>query len=83
MILKMFSVFDKAVGAYMQPFFAPSVGAAIRMFSDAVADKDSNLGRHPGDYTLFHVGDFDDSSGLTSSLDPHRLLGATEVNKPE
>lgn len=83
MQLKMFSVFDKAVNAFLQPFFAPSIGAAIRMFTDAVGDKNSSFCSHPHDYTLFHLGDWDDGNGLTTPVDPHRLLGATEVIKKE
>ena len=79
----MFSVFDKAVGAYLQPFFVPSIGAAIRMFTDACRDDKSSFCTHPGDYTLFHLGDWDDGSGIAAPIDPHRILGATEIIKRE
>lgn len=83
MVLKMFSVFDKAVNAFLQPFFAPSAGAAIRMFTDACRDEKSSFSTHAHDYTLFHLGDWDDGTGITTPVDPHRLLGATEVIKKD
>lgn len=61
MILKLFSVFDSKVEAYMQPFFMASRGAAIRAFIDTASDSNSMICKHPGDYTLFELGSFDDS----------------------
>lgn len=64
MKIKVFSVYDSKVQAYMQPFFAPTVGSASRSFSDACMDKESQFARHPEDYTFFQVGEFDDSEGV-------------------
>lgn len=63
MKIKVFSVYDSKVQAYMQPFFATTVGAATRSFSDACLNEESQFAKHPEDYTLFQVGEFDDSEG--------------------
>lgn len=42
----------------------------IRAFSDAAADKSSAIGKHPQDFTLFELGEFDSTNatfGLHSS----------------
>ena len=59
------SIRDHAAEFYGQPFFAPSKGAAIRSFTDAVNDKSSGnqFAAHPADFDLFHIGDFDSDSG--------------------
>lgn len=75
MILKVFSVFDSAVGAYMQPMFLHSRGQAIRSFNDAILDPSTNAGKHPDDFTLFYLGEFDDQTGKFSNLNTPESLG--------
>lgn len=50
------AVYDAKVGAYAQPWFVPTPGAAIRAFGDVVADKSSDIAKHPEDYSLFELG---------------------------
>lgn len=73
-----FSVFDKAVGAYLPPFAARSKAEAMRSFADAVNDEKHQFFKHVLDYTLMHVGGFDDESGLFSVLDPERVISGSE-----
>lgn len=81
MILNMYSVKDKAVDAYLQPFFAPSLGSAIRSVSDAVNDTQHQFSKHITDYTLWHLGTFDDATGLIVSDGPDRVCALTELVK--
>lgn len=66
MIVKIFSVYDSKVEAYIQPFFMQSRGQAIRSFGDIAGDKTTNIGKHPADFTLFELGEFDDSNASFS-----------------
>lgn len=79
MQLHVFSVLDKAVGAYLAPFFARSKGEAIRSFTDACHDEKSLFHQHGTDYVLMYLGEFDDNSGLFRTGEPERLLGAFEA----
>ncbi|WNK13077.1 MAG: nonstructural protein [Microvirus sp.] len=65
MKIKVFSIRDRAIDTFAQPFYAASVGHAVRSFTDAVnrEDKDSNLYMHPDDFDLYSVGEFDDEFG--------------------
>lgn len=63
MILKIFTVYDSKVEAYKTPFFAQSKGAALRDWSDAVNDPQTMFHRHPEDYVLFELGEYDDQTG--------------------
>lgn len=63
MIYKIFSVWDSKTEAYMQPFFSPTIGSGIRAFTDACSDPQSMLAKHPGDFSLHHIGEFEDSTG--------------------
>lgn len=80
MKLKVFSVYDSKAEAFMQPFFVSTVGMAARMFEEACLDEKHNFHRHAGDYTLFEIGEFDDSTGRVDCLPTPRSLGmALEV----
>lgn len=63
MKMKMFSVYDIKAEAFMVPWFMPAQGQAVRAFSDLVQDKNSMVGKHPGDYKLVLIGEFDDGNG--------------------
>lgn len=80
MIYQAFSIFDSAALIYSPPFFQATKGLALRMFSDTAKDTSTNIGRHPTDFTLFHVGEFDDQSGAYIALaTPDPLIKASET----
>lgn len=64
MKLKVFAIKDRALNAYMQPFFMHTTGQAIRAFTDNINDEKSQAYPHPDDYDLWELGDFEDSTGL-------------------
>ena len=63
MKLKMFAIYDVKADCYLTPFFFPANGQALRAFGDLANDSNSIIGRHPVDYKLCLVGEFDDSDG--------------------
>lgn len=69
MILRIYAIRDKAVGAFMQPYFARSDAEALRSFQDAVSDVKSPFHAHAEDYDLYHLGHFDDAAGFVGHLD--------------
>lgn len=70
MILRSYTIFDAKVGAYFPPFFAVTDGAAVRSFADLVADPNTQVGRHPRDFSMWCVGIFDDSTASIESFSP-------------
>ncbi|AXH76472.1 MAG: nonstructural protein [Microviridae sp.] len=78
MKLSMFSVYDKAVQAWLPPFFARAKGEALRNFSAACNDKEHLFFKHIGDYYLAFLGEWDDSTGLFDAIEPVRLVSAQE-----
>lgn len=75
--MKVFSVYDSKAEAFCRPFFADATGSAIRSFSDEVnsENKDSAVATHPGDFTLFELGEFDVHSGNLTILEAKKSLG--------
>jgi len=79
MLLKMFSIFDSKVGAYLPPLFFRSNGEAVRAFAAAVADGSTNFCKYPEDYTLFELGAWEDADcSFHPLLTPHPLHKALE-----
>lgn len=81
MIMKVFAVFDSAVQAYMQPFFSPTSGSAIRSLTEAVNDPGHTFAKNATDYTLHLLGDFDDATGLFNSGPPIHVIACSELVK--
>ncbi len=57
------SIYDEKAAVYAQPFSAPSVLHAKRTFSDFCNDRETIIGMHPADFTLFKIGVFDVQKG--------------------
>lgn len=75
MKVMMFSVLDAAVSTYDRPFFARTKGEAIRSLMDAAREKSTNLNMHPSDFSLFLVGEFDQSLGILIPRDaPEKIV---------
>lgn len=63
MVLKVFTVFDSKAEAYLNPIYFQTKGQAIRAFSDTAKDGQSMISKHPQDYTLFEIGEYDQLKG--------------------
>lgn len=65
MKIEIVAMYDSAAQMFGRPFFVQSTGIAIRSFSDEIKREanDNDLYKHPEDFTLYHLGSFDDSMG--------------------
>lgn len=69
MKLQIVSIRDNALDAFQQPWFTHTIGAAIRAFGDEVTrGGDSQMTKHPEDYELYHLGEYDDNNGKFTML---------------
>lgn len=68
MILHAFCILDTKTGIHNAPFFVPHPGAAVRAFKDLATDLSTQIGRHPADFTLICIGQFDDQTGRMEQL---------------
>jgi len=81
MIHQIFTIFDEKAKAYLPPFFMHHPAMAIRTFGDMCADKNHQFGAHPEDYTLYKIGEFDDSTALISKHQaPHPIITGLETD---
>lgn len=75
MKLKMYSVYDSKALVYGQPMFISAVGSALRSFADLCNDPQSLVCKHPTDFVLFEIGEYDDSTGVVTPTMPFVNLG--------
>jgi len=54
---------DNKVGSFGQPLLAANNAAAFRMVRDALDDRQSQLARHPADFELVLIGQYDHTTG--------------------
>lgn len=85
MKVQLFAIRDSKAQAFLQPFFSSTKGTAIRAFTDGVNDPQTSFHKYPDDFTLFHIAEFDDESGVVSPLQqPLAVINAFEVlNAPQ
>lgn len=76
MILKIVAVRDRAADVFGQPNFVASIGAAIRAFGDEVnrsGDPNNAFNKHPEDFDLYEIGEYDDSTAELIPIKPRQL----------
>lgn len=84
MIVKVFAVYDDAAKSFMQPFFMHHAGLAIRSFTDTIADPSTQFHKHPEDFILFELGEYDDAKGsITCYAAPQSLGVALQFKEVE
>lgn len=74
------SVYDVATETFARPFYVTHTAQAVRSFTDEVNREDSEISRHPQDYELWEMGNFDDQTGAMNS-NPVRICRAIDLKK--
>lgn len=77
---KIFTVLDKATGAFLPPFFSITEGQAVRSFTECAQDSTHAFRRHHGDFALYSLGVFDDASGDFTTHTPQFIISATAAS---
>lgn len=80
--MKVFSIYDSKVEAFMAPFFSHTTGSGIRSFEDLVKNGDARnqIALHPEDYSLFEIAEWDENRGVLSPYEAHKhLMTALEM----
>ena len=68
MITNIYGVYDVKAAAYLNPFFLINDELAKRECANLVMNENHNFAKHPADYTLFKLGEWDDSTAQISPL---------------
>lgn len=77
---EMFSVYDSKSQLYGFPFFQSNVEIGKRVFSDLAANPETLISRHPHDFSLYHIGSYDDATAVCEMATPRtHVCTAIEV----
>lgn len=71
---EIYSIYDSKADSWWLPVFSVNDAVAARQFTDALMDERSDLGKHPEDYTLFHVGSFSVVDGVIEAVTPRSIV---------
>lgn len=70
-----YAVYDRKAEMYSQPFLEVKDGTAIRAVQDLVInDKTHAFAKHPSDFSLHKLGEFDDITGIITGKKPEKLI---------
>lgn len=76
MKLKVCAVYDSAIKAYMHPFMVRTLPEATRSFAELANNRQHQFGKFPSDYWLFHIGDYDEETGMYEQPSAFYRLGS-------
>jgi len=78
---QVFAVKDKALDSFSAPFTQPTIEAGLRMWRDLVlfGQEDNRYRRSPEDFTLYMIGEYEDSNAQLTEAVPVWIASATEV----
>lgn len=80
---EMFVIYDNKARAYNKPFYMLNADCAVRTFRDLANDPASEISKNPEDYSMFHIGTYDDENA-TCEMHPSPLhvANAHEIQNP-
>lgn len=77
--MKIVVVHDAALACFLNPFVTPHIGGAIRSFMDEARNQESPVNKHPEDYDLYLIGDYDTDTGMITPQVPMQIASATDA----
>lgn len=77
--MNIFTIFDNKALAYLQPFFSRNIATAIREITAVMSNPDHNFSTHCEDYSLFHIGDYDENTGKINAIAPVHIVNLNEL----
>lgn len=80
--MQVFSIFDKKAGVYNTPFFCINQQVAVRSLCDLCSDARSFVAKHPEDYALYLIGEFDEFNGALTPSAPVAIAEAVACMPP-
>ena len=69
-----YAVYDRKAELFSAPFLEIKDGTAIRAIQDLVVNSPEHaFAKHPSDFSLHRLGEFDDVSGVITGQMPEKL----------
>lgn len=81
MILQVLAVYDSKARAYLTPWFSSQVAVGVRTFMQAANTPGHQICEHPEDFTIMHLGTFNDDNAKFDLKDVPINLGMASQYK--
>ena len=75
----LYAVYDRASGIYDGPLRGAADGLVVRQFCDMCIGTETDISKHPEDFTLFKLGMFNDGTGEFETQPPEKLINGAEA----
>lgn len=76
---RIYAVKDLAINAFGNPIFVRAQGQAIRSFMDECKNTESMMAKHPADYEMYYIGEYDEETAtITPATNIERVARATD-----
>lgn len=83
MITQVCAMYDSKARAFAPPFTVVHLDIALRVFTDVANMPNHQCSKHPEDFSLFHLGNFNDETAEFKLLPQPAVLGiAAQFKKP-
>ncbi|AXH73783.1 MAG: nonstructural protein [Microviridae sp.] len=84
MIKQVLAIKDQKADYFLDPMVMKTIGEGERQFQQIASDPKTLLYTNPEDFVLFHVGEFDTTTGVLTTLPvPKSIMRADAVQKPK
>lgn len=83
MNLNIYTIKDAKAGTYSQPFYSVNHSTAIRSFNASIQDKTNPLSHYPQDFSLYHLGTWQDREAVLSATGPEFVADAVGTKEEE
>lgn len=81
-MLKYYSIFDKKSGSYAPPQESRFEADMVRNLQTHLTERKGKLYLYAGDYALYHVFDFEESSGVVTHSKPKFIAEVASLLPP-
>jgi len=79
MKINIYAVYDAKAEAFGKPIFFNKDGLAKRSFFEACQHAESEFQKYPHDYSIFHIGYYNEDTAEVSAVPPKQLYTALEA----
>lgn len=70
-----YSIYDAKSQLWSRPIFGHNTGSMVREFADIANDINHPIGKHPEDYCLFQIGEWDEKECVFVNSEKQTSLG--------
>lgn len=78
MLTNFYTMYDTKAELFCRPFLAMNDQVAKRMFAELINNPDTDMGKWPADYTLFALGQYDDTTAEITLMEKASLGNGIE-----